>query len=74
MLLEYKGEQFIPTEKHEKDINIQVIGTTQREHRDSISCRGKSSRQTIHVWLQWVSCLKKCELLHVSRVKVMGNK
>ena len=74
MLLEYKGEQFIPTEKREKDTHRQVMGTTRRGQKESASCRAKSSRQAVHAWLQWVSRLKKCELLHVAGVKVMGNK
>ena len=74
MILENKGEQFILTKKHEKDIHVQVIGTTQGGHKESVSCRAKSSRQAIHAWLQWVSRLQKCELLHVAGVKVMGSK
>lgn len=74
MILEYKGEQFILTKKHEKDTHVQVIGTTQGGHKGSISCRAKSSRQAMHTWLQCVSRLQKCDLLHVAGVKVMGSK
>ena len=43
MILEYKGEQFILTKKHEKDIHVQVIGTTQGGHKESVSCRQRAA-------------------------------